>query len=457
VPTFVKPFTIPASSRPDPGVLEHLGRLQRVSLVLSGAIGIVISTAWAIPSLRGLLPHGWNLMHADTALAILCCTVSLVLSQPMRSQRALRISRTLAAFVFLLAFIIYAESILHFTLPIDRFIDLATTGPDPGRMASQTSFGFLLLGLVLFFLRVRKRLLSHFVDLALFALGLDIMTIFSGYLFGALHLVAASAQIRSAPHSLVALCLLSFVAYGRRAEYGFHSILLGIGIGGKMARATVPFAIILPFVLESARRGVVLFNMVQPQYANAFAASVTSTFIVGFTVALAWRIDTLESRIQDLSLRDSLTGLYNRRGFYVLGEQALRLARRAGRPFSVVYLDLDHLKITNDTLGHEAGSQLIQVTGQMISQNFRETDVLGRIGGDEFVIAGEGDNPPMPEAVERLVQAVAARNALPESPYPVSFSFGCITEQSSTETLEQMLGRADKLMYEAKRTRKSAS
>ena len=103
-------------------------------------------------------------------------------------------------------------------------------------------------------------------------------------------------------------------------------------------------------------------------------------------LALGSKTNQLENAIRELSLRDELTSLYNRRGFYVLAEQAYRLAQRAGESFFVLFIDVDGLKKTNDELGHEVGSELLRSIAGLIEHTFRETDVIGRIGGDEFVI-----------------------------------------------------------------------
>ena len=112
-----------------------------------------------------------------------------------------------------------------------------------------------------------------------------------------------------------------------------------------------------------------------------------------------------------LTLRDELTGLYNLRGFHLLADQAPRLAQRSNLPFSVMYIDLDNLKHTNDTLGHEAGSAFLAETSEILRNTFRETDVLGRIGGDEFAIAGHFNTASVFMATQRLEASCAERNA----------------------------------------------
>jgi len=129
----------------------------------------------------------------------------------------------------------------------------------------------------------------------------------------------------------------------------------------------------------------------------------------------------------------------------------MRLARRSGKPFSVVFLDLDRLKYVNDSLGHEAGSEFLATVAGLLTAVFRESDVVGRVGGDEFVVAGEASAFEMNGAVQRLDASVIATNASSGRLYSVSFSVGCATRQDQSESFEELLVRADKVMYEVKR------
>src|SRR5439155_15054078 len=87
-----------------------------------------------------------------------------------------------------------------------------------------------------------------------------------------------------------------------------------------------------------------------------------------------------------LSTRDELTGLYNRRGFFMAAEPLARLAERAGRSFVIFYADLDGLKGINDAHGHSAGDEAIRDAAWILNQTFRSADIVARIGGDEFAV-----------------------------------------------------------------------
>ena len=164
----------------------------------------------------------------------------------------------------------------------------------------------------------------------------------------------------------------------------------------------------------------------------------------------------MESEIHALSLRDELTGLSNLRGFRLLAEQALRMSRRSHVPFSLLFIDLDNLKEINDSFGHTVGSSILSDTGKILLATFRESDVLGRVGGDEFAVAGNFSQAAITVAIHRLRDSVAQRNGRAgQEPY-LNLSLGHITcEPDSQETLDELLEKADFSMYEEKRRKKS--
>jgi diguanylate cyclase (GGDEF)-like protein len=434
--------------------LRSLGFVQQGFLILALGIAVTILAAWAMPSFGRLLPHGWDRMRPNTAFAIGCAALSLILSLPGRSPLSLLFSRILAALVFVLALVVYGEYFLPHALPVDSFLDLSPAAHDPGRMSPRTAITLLMLAPVLYFMIARRSISAYLADLAVLALFFNALTILSGYLFGVRTIFGIALEGHSSPHTTLAICLLGFVAVSRRAEYGFHSVLLGPGIAGKTSRIILPTAIVLPLLLLIVRGLVVSFRLVEPPYANAITTATASVLFIVFVLLLAWRIDALETRIHDLSLRDELTGLYNRRGFYILSEQSLHLARRFNTPFSILYLDLDRLKQINDAFGHDVGSECLQVAAGILLNSFRQIDIIGRIGGDEFVVACEASAEAMTQGILRLEQAIEIVNGLHRYPYTISFSFGTVTGEQNNESLEQILRRADKIMYEQKRRKR---
>ena len=127
-------------------------------------------------------------------------------------------------------------------------------------------------------------------------------------------------------------------------------------------------------------------GLIPEHSATAILVSIATTLSMVLLLLLVWRINSMEMEIRILSLRDGLTGLYNLQGFTLLAEQALRIAQRSQLPVSVLFVDLDNLKQINDTLGHDTGSAFLVETANLLNETFRETDVIGRIGGDEFAV-----------------------------------------------------------------------
>jgi two-component system cell cycle response regulator len=161
----------------------------------------------------------------------------------------------------------------------------------------------------------------------------------------------------------------------------------------------------------------------------------------------------VQQQLADLALRDDLTGLYNRRGILALGDFQRRQCLRTGRTLVVVQLDLDGLKVINDTWGHAAGDQAIAGTAAILRCTFRESDILGRIGGDEFVaIAVDADAAAIHRVERRLALALEAHNARRTAPFKLSFSLGTsVLIPPSAPSLAELLSRADAELYRSKR------
>jgi len=161
----------------------------------------------------------------------------------------------------------------------------------------------------------------------------------------------------------------------------------------------------------------------------------------------------VQQRLADLALRDDLTGLYNRRGVLALGEYQRRQCLRSGRTLVVVQVDVDGLKTINDTWGHQAGDQAIAATASILRCTFRESDIVGRVGGDEFLaIAVDAEAAAVHRVQKRLAQALAAHNRRQTAPFELSFSTGTsVLIPPSAPTLADLIGRADCELYRAKR------
>jgi diguanylate cyclase (GGDEF)-like protein/PAS domain S-box-containing protein len=166
----------------------------------------------------------------------------------------------------------------------------------------------------------------------------------------------------------------------------------------------------------------------------------------------------MEEQLRALSLTDELTGLYNRRGFMTLAEQQLKIANRLKQGLCLFYMDLDRMKWINDTLGHKEGDRALIDTANVLRTTFRAADIIGRIGGDEFVaLAIESNEISNDQIISRLQEHLDALNTFGKITYPHSLSIGIARYDANQPiSLEILLELGDKRMYEQKREKGTA-
>jgi diguanylate cyclase (GGDEF)-like protein/PAS domain S-box-containing protein len=164
----------------------------------------------------------------------------------------------------------------------------------------------------------------------------------------------------------------------------------------------------------------------------------------------------LQAELRRMSVTDDLTGLNNRRGFFMLAEQEMKLARRLKKDLLLVFVDLDDFKSINDTHGHQVGDQALAETAEILRTTFRESDVLARLGGDEFVALAMFSAEETDDIIEtRLHQTLAEHNARPSRKYALSISTGVARfEARNVQSLAELMAIADDALYEQKRQRK---
>ena len=168
------------------------------------------------------------------------------------------------------------------------------------------------------------------------------------------------------------------------------------------------------------------------------------------------RLAAQAEELRSLSLRDELTGLYNRRGWLELSKQGLRLAHREKRAAAVIFADLNGMKSINDLHGHEEGDRALQDTAELLKKACREVDVIARFGGDEFVVFALDFDPTGLQALQQRVRIASADlNRSGDRLFQLSMSVGAaFFEPETPEGIDELLDRADREMYEQKRARK---
>lgn len=162
-----------------------------------------------------------------------------------------------------------------------------------------------------------------------------------------------------------------------------------------------------------------------------------------------------EEELRSLLVTDELTQLHNRRGFYLLADQLMRLADRMMTPLDIMYVDLDRLKWINDTYGHDEGDAALVSVGVILKGLFRSSDVVARLGGDEFVVMRVGSAEPGTEKIRQRVAAAFQRhNDRNNDTYPLSVSTGFSRyDPASPGPLDQLLKEADGSMYREKKNK----
>jgi diguanylate cyclase (GGDEF)-like protein/PAS domain S-box-containing protein len=170
---------------------------------------------------------------------------------------------------------------------------------------------------------------------------------------------------------------------------------------------------------------------------------------------LAEQADQLAAQaneLEQLMLVDDLTGLFNRRGMQIVGEQALYKARRDGTGVVLLFMDLDGLKKINDSLGHRIGDDALRALARLIREMTRESDLAARIGGDEFaMLLFDAEGEAAAHVVDRITRDAAGAREAHGLPFDLSVSIGISEIDPRTPgSIDQLLGDADRSMYSEK-------
>lgn len=205
---------------------------------------------------------------------------------------------------------------------------------------------------------------------------------------------------------------------------------------------------------------------VQRAYAGSGITAIAAALLISF---FFWRlsharqlnlvIETERKLLRRMSLVDDLTGLYNRRGFMTLADQHMKTAVRENKRPIILFTDLDDMKWINDTLGHLAGDRALVATAGILRETFRESDIIARMGGDEFVVfALETPGSDADSLLFRLSRNLETYNASSGTPFRILLSIG-VSQYSPDDpaNIETLLSRADQRMYAQKMKKKKAA
>lgn len=447
-------YTVAQFEQPESTVLDRVHRIQKACLASTIMLSIFALLAWAFPAVCSWIPAG-GIMPVSGALISLACAASLATALSARGRTTGRLVHLWLASAAVAMAVVAAAVGSATGHPLSDFFSLADHAARPGAITVQVAAAFASLGLVLLLMSAERGLASYSADALVLILFLLLFFLVSRDFFEASHVFAVHMLDTTRPATLAALALLSVATFLSRARHGAFDILLGRGVSSRIARSLMILPILLPFLREAGRARLVRSHLIPEHGAAAFLASASAIVLLAVLVAITRYIRRMERSIRNLSLRDELTGLYNLRGFRLLAEQALRQAQRSNQPFSLLFIDVDDLKQINDSLGHSAGSSLLVETAEFLKASFRESDVIGRIGGDEFAVAGQLSHNAISEAAERLeAQAYLSRSKGSQN-LPISLSIGYVTANpGSSESLDELLEKADAAMYSQKRRKK---
>lgn len=207
----------------------------------------------------------------------------------------------------------------------------------------------------------------------------------------------------------------------------------------------------IPILLQEKLLGVlnlyVDYNHPHDPEEEAFLSTIANTLAGVIDRALA------DNRVQHLASHDTLTGLPNRMLFHELLEQELRRAVRDQQTLAVAFLDLDHFKTVNDTFGHEAGDLLLKAASARTRQQLRDSDLLARMGGDEFtlILPNIADQENAITVCNKIVQALNAPFMIEGNVCQIGASIGLALFPAQGQSVETLLQAADQAMYVVKK------
>jgi diguanylate cyclase (GGDEF)-like protein len=213
----------------------------------------------------------------------------------------------------------------------------------------------------------------------------------------------------------------------------------------------MPSLVVLPLLVHDDVLGTLVLGSNQKA---AFGDSVRPTLeVLSRHVAVSLANARMVKRLEDLATTDGLTGLLNKRTLTEVARQKIRSAERFGKPLSLLVCDIDHFKKVNDTHGHDVGDVVIKGLGEVLRRSKRDTDAVGRFGGEEFVVVCEQtDAEGAEQLAERIRQELEATTFhVKDGPLKVTCSVGVATYPRAGTDWESLFKATDEALYASKR------
>jgi len=247
---------------------------------------------------------------------------------------------------------------------------------------------------------------------------------------------------------LALVCLVGLADYGTGTELSFSVFYMGpivfaAWFVSRRAGVTAALVSAALWAWLDVRGGAVYSSTLIPVWNSAVRLAFYFT-----ALELVARTKASRERERVLARTDSLTGVANGRSFADRAHLALSYVRRAEHPVTIAYIDLDHFKEVNDSLGHSEGDRLLHAVAQAVAGRLRSTDLVARLGGDEFgVLLGDTDAAMAPKVLAVIGGAIAEAV---DGKWGVDCTIGAVTFTSAPPSVDYMVRAADALMYRGK-------
>lgn len=257
----------------------------------------------------------------------------------------------------------------------------------------------------------------------------------------------------------IANCI--YDALSRIQDKGFDAVLMDIDLQDEDGVDTIGRI----HAFEPELPVIILADTVDERYAlyalkmgaqDYLLRDVLNTNMLRRVIRYAIERHRLVSKLRSLSLVDQLTGLNNLRGFMTLSRQQLRNSERSCSLFQLWFFDIDNMKWINDNLGHAAGDSALIQTAKILENSFRKSDILARIGGDEFTALAieSGGQKAIKALSDRIENFIEESNKNQYFGFKLSISYGVAEYRPNVAvSIDELLERADRMMYMQKRTK----
>lgn len=425
-----------------------------------GAVGL-FGWAWGIDPLVRVSP-GLVPIVPITAFALVILGLSILTFEAgYRGPWASRAWRSLTLVPLAVGAVALIERTVGGPTWVGRLLfaeRLATTpGSAEGRPALATALALFLIASALLLAR-RGRLRRMVATAALAVAGAT-----AGIALNAYSLVPAAEVYRvglfadMALHTALGLLLATLGALTAGGPRGLTGLLTRDSAGGRVARRVLPALLLMPAVtsgLVHAGSGAGIYSVELERSLSVVAVTIAMALVFWPAALRIDRADRGRATAERLSLTDPLSGLANRRGLEMRLATAQAEAEATGEPYAVVALDADGLKRVNDTLGHDAGDEVIRGIADALESALRPLDTAARVGGDEFIVLLPGVGEHEAGGTARRISAEVNLRLRDPRYGGASISAG-FAGWSAGLGWSAVMATADRLLYDAKRTRKA--